>query len=109
VGEEHRKLGGKGSWKGSENAVISAMPCHGDLSSLWMLAFGATIAVPNDPERHIQAHTPPWSRDDAVPIQRGVTTRTTKVFQEALGISDKKLWIEQINGGDGVRWEEEER
>ena len=59
VGEEHRKLGGKGRWKGSENAAIPAMPCHSGLSSLRMLALRATIAVPNDPERHIHAHTPP--------------------------------------------------
>jgi hypothetical protein len=72
-----------------------------------MLARGAMIAVPNDPERHIHAHTPPRSRDDAVPIQSGAARRTAKVFEEALGIPDKKLGVEQINGGDGVRWEEE--
>jgi len=104
VGEERRKLCSEGRWKGSENATIPATPCHSGLSSLRVLAYGATVAVPNDPERHIHAHTPPRSRDDAVPIQSGAATGTVKVFEEALGIPDKELGVEQINGGDGVRW-----
>jgi hypothetical protein len=58
-------------------------------------------------QKGISMPTPPRSRDDAVPIQSGAAMRTAKVFEEALGIPDKKLGVEQINGGDGIRWEEE--